>query len=70
MEARTLSEVNSNDLDLWTLDDADAWKEAERSLGPDLWTEEDPVLDNDLWMDDCLEVLSVRGLGRLGIRVS
>ena len=70
MRARTLTEVNSNDLDLWTLDDADAWKDAERGLGPETWTEDDPVLENDLWMDDRCEVLSVRGLNRLGIRMS
>ncbi len=71
MQARTQLEVTPNDLELWTLDDADAWKEAEVGSTSDLWMDDDPLLDNDLWMEgsDC-ESLSVAGLGRLGIRIA
>ncbi len=69
MQARTQPELLTNDLELWTLDDAEAWKEAETS--PDRWIDEDPLLDNDLWMEgtDC-DSLSIEGLGRLGIHIS
>ncbi len=69
MQTRTQMEVTPNDLELWTLDDAEAWKEAEGGSSSDLWMDEDPVLDNDLWMEGA-DVLSISGLGRLGIRVS
>ena len=71
MQARTQLELRTNDLELWTLDDADAWKEAEVGTPPDLWMDEDPLLENDIWMEgaDC-DTLSVGGLGRLGVRVS
>lgn len=70
MQPSSHSQVSSNDLEIWTLDDAEAWREAERC--PEFeGLEDDPVLDNDLWMDADLDgALSIRALGRLGIRVS
>ena len=70
MQPRTHSEASGQDLELWTLDDADAWKETELFADSEAGTEDDPLLDNDLWMDtDCGDVLSFETLGRLGIRV-
>ncbi len=67
MQATTQTQVTLNDLELWTLDDAEAWKEAEIGA-PNMWKDEDPLLDNDLWMEgaEC-NSLSIEGLGRLGI---
>ena len=63
-------ELKANDLELWTLDDAEAWKEAEVGSAPDAWIEEDPLLDNDLWMEGAdTDSLSIEGLGRLGIHL-
>ncbi len=71
MQTRTQMEVTPNDLELWTLDDAEAWKEAEVGSSSDLWLDEDPLLDNDLWMEGAdSDSLSINGLSRLGIRVS
>ncbi len=67
----TQTNATLNDLELWTLDDAEAWKEAEVGSAPEMWMDEDPLLDNDLWMDGMSgDSLSVESLGRLGIRVS
>ena len=69
MEARSRMELTPNDLELWTLDDAESWKEAETIATSEAWVDDDPVLDNDIWLgDDDSGTLSVRGLGRLGIR--
>ena len=71
MQARTQTELKANDLELWTLDDAEAWKEAEVGSTPDMWQDEDSLLDDDLWMEGTdYDTLSIEGLGRLGIRVS
>ncbi len=71
MQARTQTELKAIDLELWTLDDAEAWKEAEKGLAPNMWIDEDPLLDNDLWMEGSdVDTLSIEGLGRLGIRVA
>ncbi len=70
MQANTITEVAMNDLELWTMDDAEAWNEAARCADLDASMDEDPVLDNDFWLEnDSCEVLSVEGLGRLGIRL-
>ena len=70
MQPRSLMEVTTNDLELWTLDDAETWKEAEVCPIPEGWAD-DPLLDNDLWMEntDCGS-LSIEALGQLGIRVA
>ncbi len=71
MHARTQTEIKTTDLELWTLDDAEAWKEAETGSAPNMWLDEDPLLDNDLWMEGSdVDSLSIEGLGRLGIRVA
>ena len=69
MEARSRFELTQNDLELWTLDDAETWKEAEAFAKSQLWIDDDPVLDDDLWMEgEEGGSLSMRSLGRLGIR--
>ena len=69
MQASTVTEAAMNDLELWTMDDAEAWNEAARSSDMDIALDDDPVLDNDFWLEnDSCEVLSIEGLGRLGIR--
>ena len=69
MEARSRLELAQNDLELWTLDDAEAWKEAEDFARSQRWADDDPVLDDDLWLEgEESGTLSIRGLGRLGIR--
>lgn len=71
MQPRTHSQASRQELELWTLDDADAWKEAELFADSEAWTDEDPLVDNDLWTDaDCVSGLTIEGLGQLGIRVS
>ncbi len=71
MLPRTHVEVSRQELELWTLEDADTWKEADLFSDSEVWTEEDPLLDNDLWMDTGGgDSLSLESLGRLGIRVS
>ncbi len=70
MQASTLTEVAMNDLELWTMDDAEAWNEAALCPDLDIAMDDDPMLDNDFWMEsDSCEVLSIEGLGRLGIRI-
>ena len=70
MQPRTHSQVNRRELELWTLEDADTWKEAELFSDNEVLVDDDHLLDNDLWMDtDCGDVLSLESLGRLGIRV-
>ena len=69
--ATTHSEVNRQELELWTLEDAETWKEAEFFAETEVWMDEDPLLDNDLWMDgEGGAELTLEGLNRLGIRVS
>lgn len=71
MQTRTQMEVTPNDLELWTLDDAEAWKEAEGGTSSDLWMDEEQLLEDDLWMDGAdSDSLSFSGLGRVGIRLS
>ena len=71
MQRRTQTELKADDLELWTLDDAEAWKDAEVGSTPDAWLDEDPLLDNDLWIEGAdYDTLSIEGLGRLGIRVA
>lgn len=71
MRARPQTDLTPNDLELWTLDDAEAWKEAETGSTVDLWLEEDPVLDSDLWMEGAdHDSLSLEGLGRLGVHIA
>ncbi len=70
MQASTITEVAMNDLELWTMDDAEAWNEAARCSDMDGAMDDDPMLDNDFWLEnDSCEVLSVEGLGRLGIHI-
>ena len=70
MQPRTHSQVSLQELELWTLEDAETWKEAELLTDNEVLLDEDLLLDNDLWMDsDCTEGLSLESLGRLGIRV-
>ena len=70
MQANTLTEVAANDLELWTMDDAEAWNEAARCSELDVTMDDDAILDDDFWMEsDSCEVLSIEGLGRLGIRL-
>ena len=70
MQPRTHSEVSRQELELWTLEEADSWKDAELFSDGEAAIEDDILLDNDLWMDtDCGDVLSFESLGRLGIRV-
>ena len=69
MQTTARSEVSRQELELWTVEDAETWKEAELFADSEVWLDEDQLLDNDLWMDtDCGE-LSIESLGRLGIRV-
>lgn len=71
MQTATHSEVSRRELELWTLEDAETWKEAELCADSEVWMDEDPLLDNDLWLDgDCGEGLTLESLGRLGIRAS
>lgn len=71
MQARTEGDASRNHPELWTLDDAEAWREAELDSDVDMWMDDCPVLDDDLWMDSGIgETLTVRSLGQLGIRVS
>ena len=70
MQPRTQPQVDRQELELWSLEDADTWKEAELFSDNEVLMDEDHLLDNDLWMDtDCGDVLSLESLGRLGIRV-
>ncbi len=70
MQTRTRPELMLNDLELWTLDDAEVWNMAERSPVSEVPIEDDLLLDSDFWLEDenC-GTLSTRGLGRLGIRI-
>ncbi len=69
MQATTLTEVAANDLELWTMDDAEAWNEAARNSELALALDDDSMLDDDFWMEsDSCEALSMESLGRLGIR--
>ncbi len=71
MHPRSHVDASSSDFELWTLDDAEAWKEAELDADSEAWLEEDLVLENDLWMDaDLGGTLSIRSLGQLGLRIS
>jgi len=71
MQVTSLSELTSNELELWTLDDAEAWKEAEVGPAPEKWMEEDPLLDCDLWMEGPdTDTISIHGLGRLSLHFS
>ena len=70
MQPRAGSEIRRRDVELWTRDDAEAWKEAEASSASEAWMDDDFLLDNDLWTDgDAGETLSLSSLRRLGIRV-
>ncbi len=70
MQANAITEVAMNDLELWTMDDAEAWNEAARDSELAVAMDDDPMLDDDFWMEsDSCEVLSVEGLGRLGIHI-
>ncbi len=70
MDARSRMELTPNDLELWTSDDAESWKEADTFAASQAWADDDDLLlDNDLWMegdDGCM--LTVRGHGHLSLR--
>ncbi len=71
MQTRIRPELTINDLELWTLDDAEAWNAAENRLVSEVRIDDDPLLDDDLLMaGETPATLSIRGLERLGIRVS
>ena len=62
MQPRTSSRFRHRDVELWTRDDADAWREAQLEPIPDAWTEDDVLLDSDLWLEDPLPSLQLLGI--------
>ena len=71
MQTRAQHPAHAADIELWSLEDAEAWKEAELCDDFETWMDEDCLLDNDLWMDaEAGSGISPESLNRLGIRAS
>ena len=71
MRQTTDSRFGSQDIDVWTPDDAEAWNEAQLSSSSETALDEDPLLDNDLWMNADVggDTVAISGLGRLQLRL-
>ena len=63
------SEVGSREIEQWTSDDAEAWREAQRCAESEGWLDEEPLLESDLIGTDAGDTISIGGLGRLAVRI-